>query len=94
MNLLVSRHGSATNAIATVNAFSKRGSAEMSYSSGQYLQAQQSRISKSVNNHQTATQVEALSGEERVTEIARMLAGIELTDESLAHARQMLAHHL
>jgi len=55
---------------------------------------QQSRISKSVNNHQTATQVEALSGEERVTEIARMLAGIELTDESLAHARQMLAHHL
>ncbi|MDF1817412.1 MAG: DNA repair protein RecN [Immundisolibacteraceae bacterium] len=55
---------------------------------------QQSRISKSVNNRQTATQVEALSGEERVTEIARMLAGIELTDESLAHARQMLAHHL
>lgn len=54
---------------------------------------QQIRISKQSENQRTSTQVEPLAGDARVTEIARMLAGIELTDESLAHARQMLAHH-
>jgi len=54
---------------------------------------QQTRISKKIDNERSSTQVEPLTGDARVTEIARMLAGIELTDESLAHARQMLAHH-
>jgi DNA repair protein RecN (Recombination protein N) len=31
-----------------------------------------------------------IRGEERVTEIARMLGGERLSDTSLAHARQML----
>lgn len=54
---------------------------------------QQIRITKQLDKTGASTQVEPLSGKSRVTEIARMLAGIELTDESLAHARQMLAHH-
>jgi len=54
---------------------------------------QQIRISKQLDKKSASTQVEPLSADSRVTEIARMLAGIELTDESLAHARQMLAHH-
>ena len=37
------------------------------------------------------TNVVALARDERVAEIARMLAGIEMTDQSLAHAKQMLA---
>jgi DNA repair protein RecN (Recombination protein N) len=32
-----------------------------------------------------------LSSEQRVEEIARMLGGVDLTDESLAHARQMVS---
>ena len=36
-------------------------------------------------------EVDRLAGEERVNEIARMLGGIEITDRSLAHAREMLA---
>jgi DNA repair protein RecN (Recombination protein N) len=36
-------------------------------------------------------EVDRLTGEERVSEIARMLGGIEITDRSLAHAREMLA---
>ncbi len=55
---------------------------------------QQTKISKQMENQRSSTRVEPLTGDERVTEIARMLAGIELTDESLAHARQMLAHRL
>ncbi|RLA13369.1 MAG: DNA repair protein RecN, partial [Gammaproteobacteria bacterium] len=53
---------------------------------------QQTKISKQIENKRSSTQIEPLTGNTRVTEIARMLAGIELTDESLAHARQMLAH--
>ena len=54
---------------------------------------QQLKISKRQDGQSTATAVEPLDGETRVTEIARMLAGIELTEESMAHARQMLAGH-
>ncbi len=35
--------------------------------------------------------IEALDGKQRIAEIARMLAGIEITDRTLAHARDMLA---
>ncbi|NIR29258.1 MAG: DNA repair protein RecN [Gammaproteobacteria bacterium] len=38
----------------------------------------------------TRTQLEALSGEERVREIARMLGGLQITAQTLAHAREML----
>lgn len=38
----------------------------------------------------TRTAVTKLAGEQRAKEIARMLGGMELTNESLAHARQMI----
>jgi DNA repair protein RecN (Recombination protein N) len=34
--------------------------------------------------------VRGVSGQERVTEIARMLGGEKLSDTTLAHAREML----
>jgi DNA repair protein RecN (Recombination protein N) len=34
--------------------------------------------------------IDGLGTEERTREIARMLGGIEITDQSLAHAREML----
>ncbi|MNN56234.1 recombination and repair protein [compost metagenome] len=38
----------------------------------------------------TRTAVSSLSKNERVEEVARMLGGIDLTKESLAHARKMV----
>ncbi|HAK50767.1 MAG TPA: DNA repair protein RecN [Gammaproteobacteria bacterium] len=39
---------------------------------------------------EATTQVIELNRDERVSEIARMLGGIQMTDQSLAHAKQML----
>jgi DNA repair protein RecN (Recombination protein N) len=47
-------------------------------------------IEKSVESNEVRTSIRALRGEERVEEIARMLAGDEITAESRALARQML----
>jgi len=47
-------------------------------------------VSKQVENGQASSQVEAVRGEARVREIARMLGGESLSDTSLAHAREML----
>jgi DNA repair protein RecN (Recombination protein N) len=47
-------------------------------------------IEKSVVNGVTTTSVRALEGEDRVREIARMLAGDEVTSESRALAQQLL----
>jgi DNA repair protein RecN (Recombination protein N) len=47
-------------------------------------------IEKEIVRDITTTSVRALSGEERVREIARMLAGNEVTDESRALAEQLL----
>jgi DNA repair ATPase RecN len=35
--------------------------------------------------------IEDLKGTARISEVARMLGGIEITDQSVAHAEQMLA---
>jgi DNA repair protein RecN (Recombination protein N) len=48
------------------------------------------RVSKSSDGNDTATRIEPLDGKSRQDEIARMLGGIEITRETLAHARQML----
>ena len=48
------------------------------------------RVSKSSDGNDTATRIEALDGKARQEEIARMLGGIEITRETLAHAKQML----
>lgn len=48
------------------------------------------RVSKSSDGAHTETRIEALAGPARREEIARMLGGIEITRETLAHAKQML----
>ena len=50
----------------------------------------QMRISKQVDSGQTRTQVEALDEAQREQELARMLGGVEITERSRAHAREML----
>lgn len=52
----------------------------------------QLRVSKASGAANAATVVENLDHDQRVAEIARMLAGLDVSDESLAHARQMLSH--
>ncbi|MFC2302114.1 MAG: DNA repair protein RecN, partial [Selenomonas artemidis] len=49
-------------------------------------------ISKSVKGDATVTQVESLSEEERMREIARMASGDDVTEAALANAREMLAN--
>jgi DNA repair protein RecN (Recombination protein N) len=51
----------------------------------QHLLVHKERKQKSTN-----TAVKLLSHEERVAEVARMLGGIDLTNESLLHARKIL----
>ncbi|MEQ8934747.1 MAG: hypothetical protein RIE56_03015, partial [Amphiplicatus sp.] len=48
------------------------------------------RIEKTQNDETTLTEVAALSSQERVEEIARMLSGARVTDEARAAARQLL----
>lgn len=48
------------------------------------------QVSKQTGPRSTRTLVAALCSEERIGEIARMLGGIELTDNTLAHAREMI----
>lgn len=52
---------------------------------------QQLRVSKKQQHQQTETLMESLSGEQRVEELARLLAGNEVTDIALANARELLA---
>lgn len=47
-------------------------------------------VHKKRGKNSTSTAVAKLTDEQRIEEVARMLGGIELTDESLAHARQLL----
>lgn len=47
-------------------------------------------VSKMAGKHVTRTQVRKLSDTNRVEEIARMMGGSKITDQSLAHAREML----
>ena len=50
-------------------------------------------VTKETGEHGTLTCIEELSGEAVVNEIARMLGGDDFTDESLAHAEQMIISH-
>jgi DNA repair protein RecN (Recombination protein N) len=52
----------------------------------------QFRVTKLSDGNITRTSVKAMSPAERVDEIARMLGGIDVTDQARAHAREMLAH--
>ncbi len=52
------------------------------------------KIDKKVNRERTYTTVKKLSFEERVREIARLLAGSRITETTLKNAREMLEHNL
>jgi DNA repair protein RecN (Recombination protein N) len=49
------------------------------------------KVKKHVTRGRTHTDVEALGEESRIEEVARMLAGNEVTDASLTHARELIA---
>lgn len=49
------------------------------------------RVSKETDGRSTRTRIDPLDGKARREEVARMLGGIEMTRETLAHAKQMLA---
>lgn len=50
------------------------------------------QVEKRVEGGRTATAVTPLQGEARVAEMARMLGGVTITDRTLEHAREMIAH--
>ncbi|WP_456374033.1 DNA repair protein RecN [Thiolapillus sp.] len=51
---------------------------------------QQLRVSKQTDGKSTQTTIEALDEHQRVEEIARMLGGARITEQTLAHAREMI----
>ncbi len=55
------------------------------------LAAQHLRVSKTQEQGQTLSHIQPLDAAERVEEIARMLGGIELTETTRQHAKEMLA---
>jgi DNA repair protein RecN (Recombination protein N) len=48
-------------------------------------------VSKMVQKNRSQTVISALSREERVNEIARLLGGKVISEQAIAHARQMLS---
>jgi len=48
------------------------------------------KIQKGVHRGRTRTTMTLLEGEARVKEMARMLAGVEITAKAMAHAREMI----
>jgi DNA repair protein RecN (Recombination protein N) len=52
----------------------------------------QCRVTKLSDGKITRTAVKTLAEPERVDEIARMLGGIDITEQARAHAREMLSH--
>lgn len=56
------------------------------------LGAHHLRVSKSLVNAQTLSTIAVLSEAERVEEIARMLGGIDITETTRQHAKEMLTH--
>ena len=49
------------------------------------------RVSKSSSGKTVETRLDRLNDEEKIQEIARMLGGVKITAQTLAHAREMLA---
>lgn len=49
-------------------------------------------VHKKTDGQSTETAISKLSDEQRIEEVARMLGGVELTDQSRAHAEEMLQH--
>lgn len=47
-------------------------------------------VNKSTEKNQTKTQIQLLTAEEKIHEIARMLGGTKITQQTLAHAKEMV----
>jgi DNA repair protein RecN (Recombination protein N) len=47
-------------------------------------------VSKFTEDEQTYSTVENLDSEERIREVARMLGGVDLTEQTMAHASEMV----
>jgi len=48
------------------------------------------RVSKAMVDRQTLSTIAVLNTEARVAELARMLGGVEITDTTRQHAKEML----
>ncbi len=48
------------------------------------------QVSKKSSNKQTHTLIQPLDSEQRVQELARMVGGVEITPQTLSHAREMI----
>ena len=48
------------------------------------------QVNKSSNKNITTTQITNLSKEQRIEEIARMLGGVNITEQTLSHAKEMI----
>lgn len=48
------------------------------------------QVSKHVDGNLTITRIQPLQTEQRVDELARMLGGLEITEQTLSHAREMI----
>lgn len=49
-------------------------------------------VSKTASKNSVSTRLEKLADSDKIEEIARMLGGIAITDQSRAHAKEMLSH--
>lgn len=49
------------------------------------------QVSKQANGGETKTDITPLDEQQRIEEIARMLGGLDITDQTLAHAKEMLS---
>lgn len=48
------------------------------------------QVSKHIDGNLTITRIQPLQTEQRVDELARMLGGLEITEQTLSHAREMI----
>ena len=48
-------------------------------------------VAKSSDAQATTSSVVTLTGQARTEEVARMLGGVQMTEQTLAHAREMLS---
>jgi len=48
------------------------------------------QVSKQTGKDTTVTDIKQLDSQQRIDEVARMLGGIEITDQTLSHAKEMI----
>ncbi len=48
------------------------------------------QVSKHIDGNLTITRIQPLQAEQRIDELARMLGGLEITEQTLSHAREMI----